>query len=76
MYWDDYERIDGRWYFRRRLPLYWYASNLSAPPIGENKMRWPYEGHGTSSGPLTRSFGRPAWTSPPMWPSRRRWESS
>jgi len=24
MYWDRYERIDGRWYFRRRLPLYWY----------------------------------------------------
>ena len=20
MYWDRYERIDGRWYFRRRLP--------------------------------------------------------
>lgn len=48
MYWDRYERIDGRWCFRRRLPLYWYATDLNEPPIGENKMRWPgrepYEG--------------------------------
>jgi hypothetical protein len=48
IYWDRYERIGGRWYFRRRLPLYWYASDLNAPPIGPEKMRWPdrenYEG--------------------------------
>ncbi|MDX9887163.1 nuclear transport factor 2 family protein [Thauera sp.] len=48
LYWDDYERIDGRWYFRRRLPCYWYASDLNRPPIGDMKMRWPgrepYEG--------------------------------
>lgn len=48
MYVDRYERIDGRWYFRRRLPLYWYATDLNKPPIGSRKMRWPgrepYEG--------------------------------
>ena len=48
MYFDQYERIEGRWYFRRRLPLYWYASDLNKPPIGSRKMRWPgvppYEG--------------------------------
>ncbi|MAG32775.1 MAG: hypothetical protein CL908_17990 [Deltaproteobacteria bacterium] len=44
MYWDGYERVDGRWLFRRRLPLYWYASDLNAPPLGENKMRWPDRG--------------------------------
>ena len=48
MYWDRYERIGERWLFRRRLPLYWYATDLNAPPIGANKMRWPdreaYEG--------------------------------
>ena len=48
LYWDRYERIDGAWLFRRRLPLYWYATDLNAPPIGANKMRWPdrapYEG--------------------------------
>ena len=41
MYVDDYVRSDGRWYFARRLPLYWYASDLGKPPIGANKMRWP-----------------------------------
>ena len=41
LYWDDYERIDGRWYFRRRLPCYWYASDINKPPLGDMKMRWP-----------------------------------
>jgi hypothetical protein len=41
MYWDRYERVDGVWSFRRRLPLYWYATDLNKPPIGEHKMRWP-----------------------------------
>lgn len=41
MYVDRYERIGGRWHFRRRLPLYWYATDLNKPPVGERKMRWP-----------------------------------
>jgi len=41
MYIDDYERRAGRWYFRRRLPLYWYATDLLKPPLGPDKMRWP-----------------------------------
>jgi len=41
IYWDQYERIDGRWYFQRRLPCYWYATDLNNPPVGEHKMRWP-----------------------------------
>jgi len=41
LYWDNYQRIDGRWYFRRRLPCYWYATDLNKPPTGDNKMRWP-----------------------------------
>ncbi len=48
IYWDHYIRIDGRWYFKRRLPCYWYATDLNKPPVGDNKMRWPdrepYEG--------------------------------
>jgi uncharacterized protein (TIGR02246 family) len=41
MYADDYVREGGRWYFARRLPLYWYATDLNKPPIGDRKMRWP-----------------------------------
>lgn len=41
LYADDYVREKGRWYFARRLPLYWYATDLNKPPVGENKMRWP-----------------------------------
>ena len=41
MYVDDYVRQHGRWHFARRLPLYWYATDLNKPPIGDNKMRWP-----------------------------------
>ena len=41
LYWDNYERVEGRWYFRRRLPCYWYATDLNKPPVGDNKMRWP-----------------------------------
>lgn len=45
MYVDDYVRAAGpegpRWYFARRLPLYWYASDINHPPLGDDKMRWP-----------------------------------
>lgn len=41
MYYDHYVRTGGRWLFRRRQPLYWYATDLNRPPIGERKMRWP-----------------------------------
>lgn len=48
MYYDTYARVGGRWYFRRRQPLYWYATDLNKPPVGSRKMRWPgrepYEG--------------------------------
>lgn len=41
MYLDDYVRQNDRWFFARRLPLYWYATDLNKPPVGERKMRWP-----------------------------------
>jgi uncharacterized protein (TIGR02246 family) len=41
MYADNYVREGGRWYFARRLPLYWYATDLNKPPVGDKKMRWP-----------------------------------
>ncbi|MGI9289594.1 MAG: nuclear transport factor 2 family protein [Pseudomonadales bacterium] len=65
LYFDNYERIDGRWYFRRRLPCYWYASDLNKPPIGDHKMRWPgresYDGAWHSLWPSWEEF----WKNPP-----------
>jgi len=60
IYWDEYERLGGRWYFRRRLPLYWYATDLNRPPLGERKLRWPgrepYEGAYHEFWPSYREF--------------------
>ncbi|WP_112320615.1 nuclear transport factor 2 family protein [Oceanibium sediminis] len=60
MYHDRYERIAGRWYFRRRVPLYWYATDLNKPPIGQRKMRWPgrepYSGSWHDLFPSWRAF--------------------
>ncbi|MEP4148837.1 MAG: nuclear transport factor 2 family protein [Halioglobus sp.] len=65
LYWDNYERIDGRWYFRRRLPCYWYATDLNKPPVGDNKMRWPdrepYAGAYHDLWPSWQDF----WDNPP-----------
>jgi hypothetical protein len=65
LYWDNYERMDGRWYFRRRLPCYWYATDLNSPPIGEHKMRWPdreaYDGAYHDLWPSWAEF----WANPP-----------
>lgn len=65
LYWDDYERIDGSWYFRRRLPCYWYATDINKPPIGDRKMRWPgrepYSGTFHDMWPSYKEF----WEHPP-----------
>lgn len=65
LYWDNYQRIDGRWFFRRRLPCYWYATDLNSPPIGEHKMRWPdreaYDGAYHDLWPSWADF----WAHPP-----------
>ena len=64
LYRDNYERIDGRWSCRR-LPCYWYATDLNKPPIGDSKMRWPgrepYSGAFHDLFPSWQAF----WQSPP-----------
>ena len=47
------------------MPCYWYATDLNAPPVGENKMRWPdreeYEGAYHELFPSWNLF----WKNPP-----------
>jgi SnoaL-like domain len=40
-YFDEYERQDGRWYFRRRRPLPWYYTDVLDRPVGPRRVRWP-----------------------------------
>ena len=40
-YLDSYQRREGRWYFAKRTPLFWYESDITDPPVGDHKMRWP-----------------------------------
>ena len=65
LYWDNYQRIDNQWLFRRRLPCYWYATDLNQPPVGDLKMRWPdreaYSGAFHDLFPSWQDF----WQNPP-----------
>ncbi len=40
-YLDDYEKRSGHWYFVKRTPLFWYQTDITDPPVGEQKLRWP-----------------------------------
>jgi len=65
LYWDNYERPEGRWYFCRGLACYWYDTDINQPPVGANKMRWPdreaYEGAYHELWPSWTTF----WANPP-----------
>ena len=64
-YLDAYERRDGRWFFARRTPLFWYQSDITDPPLGPRKMRWPnttpHEGHFHAAFPSWEQF----WSADP-----------
>lgn len=56
-YLDSYQRREGRWYFARRVPLFWYQSDITDPPVGPQKMRWP--GSARHDGAFHDAF--PSW---------------
>lgn len=56
-YLDSYEKRSGQWYFTRRTPLFWYQSDITDPPVGTAKMRWP--GTTTHDGTFHHAF--PSW---------------
>ena len=73
MYFDKYERIAGRWYFRRRLPLYWYATISTSRPSATSRCAGPAArlttAASTSCFPHGRNSGTPR---SPTHPSRHR----
>lgn len=56
-YLDRYERREGRWFFQRRTPLYWYQCDIQNPPIGPKKLR--YGGREWQEGAFHDAF--PTW---------------
>ena len=40
-YYDAYRRVNGRWYFRRRLNCALYAADILERPLGPKRVRWP-----------------------------------
>lgn len=56
-YLDSCQRREGRWYFVKRIPLFWYESDITDPPVGGQKMRWP--GTPRHDGSLHDAF--PSW---------------
>lgn len=59
-YLDAYRRIDGRWFFKRRVPCELYAAGVGEHPTGPNKIRWPgkppREGHWHANFPSWAAF--------------------
>ena len=37
-YWDTYERVEGRWYFRRRQLKSWYRQEFGYPEHGTDRV--------------------------------------
>jgi len=55
VYFDDYERCDRSWVFRRRRLASWYANDITDRPAGPEYVRWD----GVPPGRLPAGF--PEW---------------
>ena len=49
VYFDTYERRDGRWYFGRRVHELFYGAEVGVNPLGLEPANWPasHDGRGT-----------------------------
>ena len=65
-YWDQYDRRDGRWYFKLRQPKQLYAVDMLERPVGPLKGRWP----GTPLVKTPLPEGYPSWGA--FWASQGR----
>lgn len=49
-YFDEYRRLDGRWYFDRRREHHWYAADVTERPQAVDFSSWPLVGPATMPG--------------------------
>jgi hypothetical protein len=55
-YFDEYQRVDGEWFFRRRREQHWYAADINEHPQAVAFDSWHHE-----PTPLPDAF--PTWSS-------------
>jgi hypothetical protein len=55
-YFDDYQRVEGEWFFRRRRERHWYAADVTERPQAVGFDSW-----GTSPGGPRLPEEFPAW---------------
>jgi hypothetical protein len=56
-YFDDYQRVDGEWFFRRRAERHWYAADVLERPQDVDFDSWRVSGDGPA---LPHQF--PTWS--------------
>jgi ketosteroid isomerase-like protein len=67
-YWDTYERIDGRWYFRRRQLKSWYRQTWGHPDEPDHRLHSESQSSGARRGTQMPEAFRTwddYWTRPP-----------
>jgi hypothetical protein len=54
-YFDEYQRVDGEWFFRRRKERHWYAADINEHPQAVGFDSW------NAGGPPTLPEAFPTW---------------
>lgn len=63
-YFDDYERVDGRWLFRRRDHQLFYGVETAERPLDQEPARWPQRGTGVGTLPHAWDTWGAFWDEP------------
>jgi SnoaL-like domain len=57
-YFDEYQRVDGEWFFKRRRERHWYSTDVLERPHAPTFQHW--ENHESDHPTLPHAF--PAWS--------------